>query len=90
MGKGRDEIKKRHGDAAETVMRETRTNTSTKDAQQMGGIQRTGAWISVLPSTVNGTELGPQEWRYSLFLRYGIDPPDLPDHFDSCGSEFSI
>ena len=38
----------------------------------------TGAWLSVLPFTVNRTELGDQEWRKSIFLCYGIDPPYLP------------
>ena len=53
-------------------------------------IQRTGARLSVLPSTVNGTELGAQEWRDFLFLRYGIKPTDLPSHCDGCGAAFSI
>jgi hypothetical protein len=34
-----------------------------------------GAWLSVLPSTVNGTELSTQEFRNALFRRYGIAPP---------------
>ena len=41
---------------------------------------KTGAWIIVFTYTVNGTELGDQEWRDALFLCYGIDPPDLPPH----------
>ena len=41
-------------------------------------------------STVNGTELGAQEWRYALFLRYGLDPPGLPTHYDGCQAKFSI
>ena len=32
-------------------------------AQQMGRIHQTGAWMLVLPSPVNGAELGAQEWR---------------------------
>ena len=56
----------------------------------MGRIQRTRAWLSVLPSTVNGTELGAQEWRYFLFLRYSINPPEFLDHCDGCRPEFSI
>ena len=51
-------------------------------------ITRTGAWMSVIPFTINGTELGSQECRYSLFLRYDIDLPKLPDHCDGCGAEF--
>ena len=39
---------------------------------------------------MNGTELGTQEWRDSLFLRYGLEPPDLPSHCDGCDAKFSI
>ena len=51
---------------------------------------KTGAWHKVLPSTVNGTELGSQEWRDVLFLRYGLDPPDLPTYCDGCQAKFLI
>ena len=44
----------------------------------------------MLTSTVNGTELGAQEWRDALFLRYGLDPPDLPSHCDGCDAKFTI
>jgi hypothetical protein len=36
--------------------------------------QRTGAWLSVLPSTVNGTELSGQEFRDGLHYRFAITP----------------
>ena len=42
------------------------------------------------PSTVNGTELGAQEWRDAAFLRYGLEPPDLPKNCDDCNTCFSI
>ena len=51
---------------------------------------KTGAWITVLLSTVNETEMGAQEWRDSLFLRYGLDPPELPTHYDGCEARFTI
>ena len=51
---------------------------------------KTGAWLAMLTSTVNGTELGTQEWRDALFLRYGLDPPDLPSHCDGCDAKFTI
>ena len=50
----------------------------------------TGAWLKVHPSTINGTELGSQEWRHALFLWYGLDPPDLPTHFDGYQAKFLI
>ena len=36
------------------------------------------------PSTVNGTDLGAQEWRDALFLRCGLEPPDLPTQCNGC------
>ena len=42
------------------------------------------------PSTVNGTDLGAQEWRDTLFLRYGLEPPDLLTYCDGCKSKFTI
>ena len=51
---------------------------------------KTGAWMMLQPSTVNGTKLGAQEWRDAAFLRYGLDPPDLPKHCNGCNAKFSI
>ena len=56
----------------------------------MGRIQQTGVWLFVLPSNVNGTALGAQEWRESLFLLYGINPPNLLSHCDYCGASLTI
>ena len=44
----------------------------------------------VQTSTVNGTELVEQEWRDALFLRYGLDPPDLPKYCYVCNAKFTI
>ena len=41
-------------------------------------------------STVNGTELGVQEWRDFLFLRYVPEPPDLHKYCDGCNAKFTI
>ena len=51
---------------------------------------KTGAWLTVHLSTVNGTELGDQEWRDALFLRYGLEPPDLPTYCNGFRAKFSI
>ena len=59
-------------------------------ARRMRRAAKTGAWLTVLPSTVNGKELGDQEWRDALFLRYGLDPPDLHTHCDECEARFTI
>ena len=41
-------------------------------------------------STVNEMDLGAQEWRDALFLRYGLDSPDLPKLCDGCNTNLSI
>ena len=62
----------------------------TEEDFQIGWIMRTGVCLSVLPFTVNGSELWVQEFRDSLLLRYVIDPPKLTRHCDGCGAEFDI
>ena len=90
MGDRRYEIRRWHAEEAEMEMKECQADASMVDARQMGHITQTGAWISVLPFTINVTELRAQEWRESLFLPYGIDPYDLPEHCNECGMEFKI
>jgi hypothetical protein len=42
--------------------------------------EQTGSWLSVLPSTLNGTKLLAQEFGDAIhIMRYGITPPDLPE-----------
>ena len=42
------------------------------------------------PSTIIGIELGEQEWRDYLLLRYVIETPELPSHYDRFGAAFKI
>ena len=58
--------------------------------RRMRRATKTGAWLTVQPSTVNRTELEPQEWRDSAFLRYGLEPQDLPIQCDGWNTWFSI
>ena len=58
--------------------------------RQLRQATKTGAWLTVQLSTVNGTELGAQGWRDAAYLRYGLEPPDLPKYCDGCNTRFSI
>ena len=42
------------------------------DSNRLRRVTNMGEWLIVLLSMVNGTELGSQEWRDSIFLRYTI------------------
>ena len=53
-------------------------------------ICKTGVWLSISLSMVNGMELGSHEWRDSVFLQCGIENPDLLRHCNVCGFGFMI
>jgi hypothetical protein len=46
--------------------------------------------ISVMPSTLNGTELLAQELSCALLLRHTRTPGDLTSHCDGCGAKFDV
>ncbi len=53
--------------------------------------KETGQWLSVMHSTLNGTELLAQgEFRDALLLRHARTPEDLPSHCDGCGAKFNV
>jgi hypothetical protein len=52
--------------------------------------QHTGAWLSALPSTVNGTELSAQEFQDAISIQHGITPSDLPAQCDGCDARFTL
>ena len=45
----------------------------------------TGQWLSVMPSTVNDTELSCTKFRDALLMTHSRMPGDLPSHCDGCG-----
>ena len=49
VGKGREEIPQQHAEEAETALGEAQASASNLDAQRLWQIQRTGAWLLVLP-----------------------------------------
>ena len=59
-------------------------------ARQLQQATKTGAWMTVQLSTVNGTVLGEHELRDLLFLRYGLETTDLPTYCDGCNTKFTI
>ena len=75
---------------AEAALTASLEGTPVQQAHCMQRAAKTGAWLAVLPSTVNGMELGGQEWRDAFFLQYGLEPPDLLSHCDGCDAKFTL
>ena len=53
-------------------------------------VQKIGAWILVMTSTINGIDFGAQDRRDALFLQYGIEPLDLYQNCNGFGISYSI
>ena len=50
----------------------------------------TGMWLTIAPSTSNGTALSALEWRDNVHLPYGLTPDNLPKCCDGGGQKFTI
>ena len=51
---------------------------------------RNGAWLTVVPSRLNGTDLSANEFRDNIRLRYNLKPLDMPSHCDGCGAKLTV
>jgi hypothetical protein len=90
MQSGKAELKKRNQVAhEETLATILRPMTANKSRTICRG-KETGAWLSVLPSTVNGTVLSAQEFQDALSMRYAETPHNFPDKCDGCDAHFSL
>ena len=83
-------MRHRGEERAKAVLTAALEGAPVQQARRMLRAAKIGAWLTVLPSTVNGTDLVAQECRDALFLRYGLETPDLPSHCDGCDAKFTI
>ena len=49
-----------------------------------------GAWLTVVPTTLNDTYLEKNEWRDSARLRNNLAPMGMQSHCDGCGAGMSV
>ena len=83
-------MRKRSVLRAEEALAETLAGAPFQGAPSFRQETNTRAWMTVQSPTVNGSELGAQEWRDALFLKYGLDPPYPPKDYNGCNANFSI
>jgi hypothetical protein len=84
------ELKLRNCAKYESEMTQLTSKLSCDDRRTILRGQETGQWLSVLPSTVNGTELSAVEFRDALNMRYARTPPGLQPSCDGCNQKFSV
>ena len=51
---------------------------------------QTGAFLSAVPSSINGSTLGEMEFQDSIRTRAALASLNLPSHCDGCGDNFTI
>jgi hypothetical protein len=90
MAQGKAEIRKRSKEAYGKYMETILATVPAGTSRTIRRGTETGAWLSVLPSTVSGTELSAQEFRDALSMRYGETPPDFPARCDGCDAPFTL
>jgi hypothetical protein len=86
----KSELKSRTKARNDSDLKSILSKLSRSDARTILRCKETGQFISVLPSTVNGTELSKNEFRDALNIRYSRYPSDLPQLCDGCGRKFSV
>ena len=74
----------------EAAFMDTLGRQSPRVKKRMGRMAETGAWLTLMPSRFDGTQLTAEEFRDNVALRYGLRPKDLPDRCDGCGEHLSI
>ena len=88
LRKGRTDLRRRGQIQLEEALTAKLEEAPVLHARRLQRAAKNGAWLTVKPSTVNRTDLGDQEWRDALFLRYGLDPLDLPTYCDGCQAKY--
>ena len=90
LREGRTAVRRQRQRRVEEALSAALEGDLVLQARRLRQATKTEAWLNVQPSTVNGTDMGDQEWRNALFLRYRLEPPDLPTHFDGFQAKFLI
>ena len=58
-------------------------------SRRMKRAKETGGWLNTLPNSLNGTVLSEEEFRDSLWLRFGLIPLKLPSKCDTAATKRS-
>jgi len=73
-----------------SAMAALQSEADPTDARRIGRAAETGAWLTAMPDSLNGTDLTREGFRDSLRLRHGLLPSHLPDRCDACKARFTV
>jgi len=81
---------KRKDTAATDRLKRISASAKPIDARRMARAKETGAWLTVMPNSLNGTDLSADEFRDNLRIRLGLTPASLPSHCVGCNDRFTV
>jgi hypothetical protein len=87
---GSSAVSKTRDFAAELQFTALMADQTPATKRQSTRAKSTGAWLTVMPDPLNGTDLSAEEFHDSVRLRYGLQPTALPNHCDGCSHKFSV
>jgi hypothetical protein len=76
--KQRRRLKKKKDEDEEESLQLLCAATLPATSRRMRQSKETGAWLTAMPNTLNGTELSEEEIRDNLRLRFSLQPLSLP------------
>ena len=86
----RRECAKSRDDRAKSLLAAIRAGATKMVKRRLDRMAETGLWLTLMPETLNGTDLSPDEFRDSLRIRYGLVPKNLPPVCDGAGCKASF
>jgi len=81
---------KRKDATAADVLKRISAAARPTDARRLTRAKETGAWLTAMPNTLNGTDLSADEFRDNLRIRLGLTPSSLPTHCVGCNDRFTV
>ena len=71
------------------LLAELKRGVDKAAALQMDRAYKSGAWLTVMPSFMDDTDLSAEEFRDNIRWRLGLTPLCLPTDCNGCGAPFS-
>jgi hypothetical protein len=89
-GSAKKALRKSRETAEKATFSTIKASAGAADARRMQRATETGAWLTAMPSALNGTELSADEFRDNLRLRFGLCPTSLPHRCEGCNERFTV
>jgi hypothetical protein len=86
---GRTMAKGRQRESNDDSLAAILTAAKPMDKRRILRSASTGAWLTTMPSLLNGSDLSAEEFRDGVRLRVGLTPTAIPPRCDGCGEKFT-